>query len=205
MSDAVRVEGVRAYGKRSTRQPRCQGSETCRHYPGENTPHAGWGFCRSHTNRHTERIWAMAFDVARELEISPWEALLRSVKLAAGRVAWVDEQLRAATQPTVGGADDGQEVDQQAVARWLAESRKERTLLARSAKAAIDGGVAERLVRQVELEGELVAEVLGRTLDALELSDEQRILAFNTAHRVLLEPSRTALDEPRGGEGPTGP
>jgi hypothetical protein len=59
--------------------------------------------------------------------------------------------------------------------------------LARTAKAAVDAGVAERLVRQVELEGRLVAEVLGRTLDRLELGPEQRQEAFAFAHRELLE------------------
>lgn len=120
-------------------------------------------------------------DVARELSVSPWDALLLSTRLAAGRVAWVDLQLTQATR-----AADG-DVDNASVRRWLKESRSERALLARTAKAAVDAGVAERLVRQVELEGKLVAEVLGRTLDALELSAEQRQTAFAVAHRELLQ------------------
>lgn len=120
-------------------------------------------------------------DVARELNVSPWDALLTATRLAAGRVAWVDQQLAEAV-----AANDG---DQSvAVVRgWLKESRNERNLLARTAKAAIDAGVAERLVRQVELEGKLVAEVLGRTLDQLDLTAEQRQTAFATAHRELLQ------------------
>jgi len=120
-------------------------------------------------------------DVARELQVSPWDALLLSTRLAAGRVAWVDRQLVEATRADDGGAGSV------AVGRWLKESRLERTLLARTAKAAVDAGVAERLVRQVELEGRLVAEVLGRTLDALELTAEQRQVAFAVAHRELLQ------------------
>jgi hypothetical protein len=122
-------------------------------------------------------------DVARELNVSPWDALLLSTRLAAGRVAWVDLQL---TEATATAAADG-DVDSAVVRRWLKESRAERALLARTAKAAVDAGVAERLVRQVELEGRLVAEVLGRTLDALELSAEQRQTAFAVAHRELLQ------------------
>jgi hypothetical protein len=127
-------------------------------------------------------------EVARELQVSPWDALLLGVRLAAGRVAWVDDELRRATM-----ASDG-DANVPAVRNWLKESRLERALLARTAKAAIDAGVAERLVRQVELEGQLVAEVLGRTLDALELTSEQRQLAFATAHRELL-----ALESGSGG------
>lgn len=131
-------------------------------------------------------------EVARELDVSPWEALLKATRLAAGRVAWVDVKLAEAV-----AASDG-EPGSPAVRRWLDESRRERTLMARTAKAAVDAGVAERLVRQVELEGRLVAEVLGRTLDALELTAEQRQTAFATAHRELLQL------EAADGEGPPG-
>jgi hypothetical protein len=126
-------------------------------------------------------------DIARELNVTPWEALLKSVRVAAGRAAWVDAQLQEAVR-----ANDGDD-NAPAVLRWLKESRLERTLLARMAKAAVDAGVAERLVRQTELEGEIVAEVIGRVLDKLGLPPEQRVLAFDEAHRQLL-----ALDAPSG-------
>lgn len=163
----------------------------CRLLAGEGTKHRGYGPCVAHGRAAEHRAWELALDVARELQVSPWDALLLGVRLAAGRVAWVDQELQAATR-----ASDG-DADQPAVRRWLKESRLERTLLARTAKAAIDAGVAERLVRQVELEGKLVAEVLGRTLDALELSAEQRQVAFATAHRELL--TLEAAEPPDGG------
>lgn len=120
-------------------------------------------------------------EIAREENVSPWDALLRATRLAANRVAWVDGQLAA-----VVARHDGDPFSLE-VRQALKESRNERNLLARTAKAAVDAGVAERLVRQVELEGRLVAEVLGRTLDALELSADQRQVAFSVAHRELLE------------------
>jgi hypothetical protein len=136
-------------------------------------------------------------DVARELHVSPWDALLLATRLAAGRVAWVDQQLVEATRAADGDAAGS------TVRRWLDESRRERALLARTAKAAVDAGVAERLVRQVELEGRLVAEVLGRTLDALELTAEQRQVAFATAHRELLALEADGTEP--GSGGPAGP
>jgi hypothetical protein len=118
--------------------------------------------------------------VAREYQISPWEALLLSVKLAAGRVAWVDQQLR-----TFVLANDGN-MDAPVVRQWLKESRNERRLLAQTAKGAIDAGVQERLVRQVELEGQLMADVLVRVLDTLNLPVETRTKALAVAQRELL-------------------
>lgn len=127
-------------------------------------------------------------DVARELNITPWDALLHSVRVAAGRAAWVDAQLKQAVQRNDGESNAGE------VKSWLKESRHERMMLARISKAALDAGVAERMVRNVELEGEIVAEVIGRVLDRLELTGEQRVLAFDEAHRQLL-----ALESPSGG------
>lgn len=126
-------------------------------------------------------------DIARELDVTPWEALIKSVKIAAARAAWVDQQLADSVR-----RNDG-EPSASEVKSWLKESRMERTLLARMAKAAVDAGVAERLVRQTELEGEIVAEVIGRVLDKLGLPPEQRVLAFDEAHRQLL-----ALEAPSG-------
>lgn len=127
----------------------------------------------------------MALDVARELNVSPWDALLLAVRKSAGRVAWVDQQLSEATRAADGDMND------RSVIRWLDESRRERSLMARTAKAAVDAGVAERYVRHVELEGRLVAEVLGRVIDRLELSSDARLTAFAVAQEELLvlEPS----------------
>jgi hypothetical protein len=148
---------------------------------GEGTRHRGYGPCRAHGTAAQHRAWEMALEIAREEQVSPWDALLRATRLAANRVAWVDRQLAE-----VVARHDGEPFAAE-VRAALKESRQERTLLARTAKAAVDAGVAERLVRQVELEGRLVAEVLGRTLDQLELTAEQRQTAFVVAHRELLE------------------
>lgn len=154
---------------------------------GENTKHGGYGPCKVHGGAKAHRAWELALDIARELNVTPWEALLKSVRVAAARAAWVDAQLAEAVRRNDGepGAPE--------VKGWLKESRMERTLLARMAKSAVDAGVAERLVRQTELEGEIVAEVIGRVIDKLALSPEQRVVAFDEAHRQLL-----ALESPSG-------
>lgn len=159
----------------------------CRMLAGENTRHGGYGPCRVHGGAKAHRAWEKALDIARELDVTPWEALIKSVKIAAARASWVDAQLAEAVR-----RNDGDSATPE-VKGWLRESRAERTLLARIAKSAVDAGVAERLVRQTELEGEIVAEVIGRVLDKLGLPPEQRVLAFDEAHRQLL-----ALEAPSG-------
>lgn len=182
----------RQRGKRGWNSPHCPATwddeaRTCRRYPGEGTVHFGLGYCRSHSSAFTEELWSEAMDVARELNINPWDALLKSVRVAAGRAAWVDAQLADAVRRNDGDSSAGE------VKGWLKESREERLIMSRVAKAALDAGVAERLVRQTELEGEIVAEVIGRVLDKLGLPPEQRVLAFDEAHRQLL-----ALESPSG-------
>lgn len=138
-------------------------------------------------------------DVAVELNVTPWEALLKSVRIAAGRAAWVDEQLATAVREATTGANDGADPDDEPehdrrIRNWMKESRSERTLLARFAKAAIDAGVAERQVRNAELEGQIVAQVIGRVIDKLQLSPEQRVLAFDHAHHELASLEGTNQD-----------
>lgn len=126
-------------------------------------------------------------DVAAELDVSPWDALLLSVRKAAGRVAWIEYQLTDSVRRNDGDMACAE------VKGWLKESRDERTLMAKMAKAAIDAGVAERMVRNVEMEGQIVAEVIGRVIDRLNLAPDVRMLAFEEAHRQLL-----VLENPSG-------
>lgn len=165
------------------RETRWRGEAPCRRPAGLGTGHAGYGPCSAHGDARAHRAWEVAMRLAGELDVGPWEALNLAVRLAAHRVQWTEIQAQRAADAADG--DDANPL----VMRWLAESRRERALLVKTAKSAIDAGVAERLVRQVELEGRLVADAVGRALDALELSDEQRQLAFSTAHQALLMPS----------------
>jgi nucleotide-binding universal stress UspA family protein len=139
--------------------------------------------------------------MARELDVSPWEALLLAVRLAAARVAWVDDQLRSTAN-----AEDGNPTDHR-VLRLLDESRRERRLLASTAKAAIDAGVAERVVRQIELEGKVLADALDAALVATGAGPEARLVALEAAHRHLtatMEPGGAVWGVPGASEGAYG-
>lgn len=125
----------------------------------------------------------MALEMAREdPTVSPWEALLTGVSRAVARSQWVDAQLREAVRAT----DGGDPIESRNVQRWLKESRLERALMGRTAQAAIQAGVAERMVRQVQMEGRLLAAALDAALDSVELDPEVRMRMIEAAHEHLL-------------------
>jgi hypothetical protein len=113
---------------------------------------------------HAVKIWerVLTQPEVTEYDISPWDALLLNVRVAAARVGWTDQKLREATT----AAGDNVLTDL-TVRRWQQESRNERRLLGQLARDAIQAGVQERLVRQIELEGQLLADVLTSTLQAI--------------------------------------
>lgn len=182
----------------------------CTAAPGEGTDHEGLGACRLHggNRRSVREAWKMARSIADELNVSPWDALLTEVRRSAGRCAWLDQRLADAAERDDSRreleravSDDGTPSDDDGglppgLRALLRESRAERRHLAVVAKGAIDAGVAERLVRQVELEGQLVAAALVAGLDALNLTADQRSAALAAAHQKLLaiEPGKGVIE-----------
>jgi hypothetical protein len=139
-----------------------------------------------------------AFDVAAQDNVSPWDALLLTVRRRSARVRMIDQVLAAAWEQhrrmCAEHPDDPQwnpDVPSSEVRTWLVESRNEDRLLARTAKMAIDAGVAKMLVERDRLEGRLLADALVAGLDALELTTEQRMKALGEAQRAL-----TAIADP---------
>lgn len=128
----------------------------------------------------------MAHELAAEHNITPHEALLELVRTATARAAWVDgvivEQMR---EHVASGGDPLKPPS--SLGTWLAQSRLERKLAAATAKQAVDAGVMVALERRLDLEGELVATVLGGVLDKLDLDHDQRVTALTTAQQLLLE------------------
>lgn len=165
----------------------------CCNRAGQGTDHPGLGHCFWHrgSQNHVREAWAMAQELAAEHNITPHEALLGLVRTASARAAWTDlviaEQLREHT------ANGGDPLDPpKAVQTWLKQSRDERRLAATTAKQAVDAGVMVALERRLDMEGELVATVLGGVLDSLDLPHEQRMAALGTAQQLLLEAGQTA-------------
>jgi hypothetical protein len=177
-------------------------TKTCRYPAGYKTGHEGYGRCNSHGGRgyYVEEAWAMAITIAESLDISPWESLLFSVKRSAGLCAWLDIKLAESEREDNARYTEAmaaRDLDEESkgppprpgpsVATYtlLQESRAERKHLSAVAKAAIDAGVAERLIRNITLEGDAMAEALMAGLDAVNLTESQRSLIIAAAYKKL--------------------
>jgi hypothetical protein len=169
----------------------------CSHRAGQGTKHPGLGTCIWHRggNRHVEEAWAMAQELATKNNITPHEALLGLVQTASARATWTDTIIATRMREHV--EDGGDPLKPPAdVMPWLKQSREERKLAATTAKQAVDAGVMVALERRLDLEGELVATVLGGVLDSLNLDPEQRMAALGTAQQLLLEAGTPAANTP---------
>lgn len=130
-----------------------------------------------------------SFDLSKQANISPWDALLLAVQRRAARVRWADAVIEEIiTQDQKEQIAEGKEpssIPPESVRSWMAESRKEEILMTRAAKMAIDAGVAEAMIRQMEREGRIVTDALVAGLDVLDLTPEQRLRALTSMHRAL--------------------
>lgn len=122
------------------------------------------------------------------MDITPWDVILDQVQRAAFRSAWVDSVCDTIINEMNEQADlmDDPEADGSAMARieyknlrtelkeWLKESRDERKHLTATAKQAIDLDIQKYLVMKVEMNGRLIAKVLGDAMDSAQLDSETR-------------------------------
>lgn len=171
--------------------------DLCTWRAGTGTSHPGIGRCSRHGGNRPDGVreaaWVVAHGFATALDVTPWEGLLWAVRIAAGRVAFCEQKLGTAwddrqLEPPQDGlgqvgsiAEGGQNLNY-----WVKQAELWHTKLAQVSKLAIDAGVAERLVRQLELEAQLMLRATKLTLDELGLSDEDRARALGIMSRNLL-------------------
>lgn len=188
--------------------------ELCGRYAGAGTDHEGVGRCRQHGGSTEDGIreaaWVVGHAFARALEVTPWEGLLTAVKIAAGRVAFCEAKLATATEDRqleppnetaiseAGRTHDAQGTN---LNHWVKQAELWHDKLARVSKLAIDAGVAERLVRQLELEAQLMLRATSLTLAELGLSDEVQQHALGIMSRNLLALEAEEVSEVRSESG----
>lgn len=159
----------------------------CTHPAGKGTGHFGYGHCEVHGGSwpQSEWAWEQAMELAKSEGSSPIDALLKLVNVSMSRAAYVDLVLEEALRKHIDAG--GSPLEPPASLKpWLKESRQERLVAGRLAKAAVDAGALTELVRRNDLEGGLVADALTAGLDALELEPAQRMKALGAAQERLL-------------------
>lgn len=170
----------------------------CDKRAGWGTDHEGVGPCKRHERmvdderaggdgyRGRTGAWVMAHGFARALEVSPWQGLITAVHIAAGRVDYIEKKLGEA-QRDEDLMPDGE------LAWWVRQAETWHERLARMSKMAIDAGVAERLVKQVELESDLMLAATRQTLMAMGLGELEVERALGMMAKNLLELESSAV------------
>lgn len=131
----------------------------CRNQQGKGTDHLGFGYCDRHggntpgLRQHAAKLAALAAMPASggEVDVNPLDALLYTVRRAAGLSLYYRTRHELAL---LEGTD---------VQMWAGLERNALADLNRWGKAAVDAGVAERLVRAAEHS----AERLGAAVEAM--------------------------------------
>lgn len=137
--------------------------------------------------------------ISGELDTSPWEALLRSIRASAYRSEWIDAQIDGLTDQLARVESDSSDVvlpdgvslmevlqllkdDRD---RWLQRSLAERALLGKLSDVAIKAGLSERIVADIESQSKIIAQVVSASLSAAELDEGQRRRALEAMRREL--------------------
>jgi hypothetical protein len=183
--------------------------KTCELPAGQRTDHEGFGKCSFHGgNTPTLRTSAAlymggevihrmtnAYGLGGPVEISPSEALLQEVRRSAGHVGFLQDRINMFELKL------GEEVMPEAKRELIELYQKERLMLAKIAKAAVDAGIAQERVQLEREKGVKLVEVLREVFDGLGLSiEQQRLLPIlvPAALRKLTEPQVTMqLEQPK--------
>lgn len=177
----------------------------CVHPAGWGTDHPGVGYCKNHGGSTPTHRVAVQAELARRAvatyglprDIDPAAALLEEVHRTAGHVSWLQVKVAELDEADlVWGVTE--QVDKQATEfggtdttraakpnMWLTLYQQERKHLAAVAKAAIDAGCNERLVRLAEEQGAVLAGAIRAILADLRLTDEQQAMVREVVPRHL--------------------
>lgn len=178
----------------------------CRSYAGQDTWHEGVGRCLRHGGEkefgRAEAGWLMAHKFAQQLNMSPWDALLMAVRIAAGKVAYIESVLSEAAddrelEGRVLRSEDGILVDPDSGeplgvgnyrdrSWWVQKGEYWHQRLAVTAKLAIDAGVAERMVEAQVLQVQMMMRPIEAAIAAAQLSPAQEAAARAAMRREIL-------------------
>lgn len=158
--------------------------DPCRKFAGEGTEHPGVGRCKYHFGnaeshkKHAVKVEAerRMLVIGQEVDINPIDALLWTVRISAGHIVLIQQELEKVKNPT-------KSYEGQVLLRMYNE---ERDRLAKTSKLAVDAGVAEKAIRLAETYGEMLARLIRGVLDELKLTAAQKAIERDVVRRHLM-------------------
>ena len=170
-------EGILGKGGKCNSLKR-DGKNRCTLDAGHGTEHPGYGACSYHggnspsLNKHA--VKAQVLDLAQELDMDPHDALLFTVRLAAGVVKWLRDKIGELEDPddTITAVDKA--ANAAILQMYMDQYGAERDRLAKAAKLAIDAGIDERRIAMEEDQGEAIAKAFQGVFADLNLTAEQK-------------------------------
>lgn len=152
---------------------------------GAGTEHVGFGRCSRHGGNsvyeNARGMWLMAHALGGELDVSPWDALLGTVRRAAARSAWWHGKLGECA-----GAADEDFLPGGVHYPLMKELEKADEFLAKTANMAIKAGIAEKLVIAAQVQATELFTVVMQALESGGLSDEQLTVVRSRLRTGLL-------------------
>lgn len=168
-------------------------------------PMKGQRVCRSHgaktsrslaaaERRLQERSALLALEsFGIPVVVDPHTALLEELHRTAGAVAWLGaivagldrEDVAWGTSKVKTGGDDAGRTEEAKPNIWYELWARERKHLVDVAAACVKAGIEERRIQLAEAQGAMLAGVISRVLDRLELSEVQRQLVASVVPEEL--------------------
>lgn len=141
------------------------GLKACPAPAGNRTEHPGYGRCGRHKGNSPAEVMKavvlMGHALGRELQVTPMEAMLRSVRVAAAQAAWYD--LKVSEAP-----DDDAVAPGGSHYHWVVAGKEAHRASVSFSAVALRSGLAKILVEQVTQQAMALAPVLEMLLGTLE-------------------------------------
>lgn len=196
-----RDDGYERCGGLKKQQPFPGAAETCTQAAGWGTNHPGFGACKLHGGSTTnggkaaakQATAAAAATYGLPIVIDAHTALLQEIHRTQGHVTWLaqvvatidqDGLVWGLSEDVVGGKNHGKTF-KAAPNIWLSLYQTERKHLASVSAAAIKAGIDERRLELEKNQSTAISTAFFAMLDALNLTDDQRVLALETFPRLL--------------------
>lgn len=160
-------------------------SGPCQLTAGTKTDHLGFGRCAAHGGNsvyeNARGMWLMGHALGGELDVSPWDALLGTLRRAAARRAWWQAKVQE-----LGEVADEEFLPGGQHHALLRELEKADDFEGKWASIAIKAGIAEKLVLATQVQAAEMFALMMQAIEPLGLTDEQMMTFRSTMRTGLL-------------------